>query len=274
MVRKFQWRGPSAAFCTINHHEVRVDARFLHGLDDAKPFPWVTNAQLETHRFALAEGTQFLYKLHQTHRGGEAAVGRRRHTVFTHLDATRLGNFFSDFGAWQHTAVSRFGTLAEFDLHHLDLGRAHVVDKVLWAEVALFVAAAKITRANFPNQVAAMHAVVTRDRALAGVVCKATQLRALVQGHDRIGTEGAKAHGRDVEQADAVGLGAACAPYLDTKVMAGELRWGNRVVDPLVADRTHIELRAKWAFVRGVLGACVNQATLRSGERGGFGFGL
>ena len=117
--------------------------------------------------------------------------------------------------------MSRFGTLAEFDFNHLDLRFAGLIDKALGAEAALVVAATEVARTYFPDQVAAVYAVVARDRALAGVVRKAAHFGALVQGHDGVGAERAKAHGRHIEQADVVGLAARGVAYMHAKVGAG-----------------------------------------------------
>ena len=64
-----------------------------------------------------------------------------------------------------------------------------------------------------------MHTVVARDRPFSSVVCKPAHAGALVQRHDGIGAERAKAHGGHVEQADVVGLCAIFAAHFDTKVM-------------------------------------------------------
>ena len=56
--------------------------------------------------------------------------------------------------------MPRFGALAELDFNHFDLRLAGLAGKALGVKTALLVAATEVTRANFPNQVAAMHAVV------------------------------------------------------------------------------------------------------------------
>jgi len=172
--------------------------------------------------------------------------------------------------------MPRLGTLAEFQLDHLDLRVGGVGGKTLFAEGAVAVAAAKVARADLPDQVAAMLAVVTRDGALARVVREATGLGPLVQGQHGVGRQGAKAHGRDVEHTGVVGLGAglhrgrgrigaAADPH--PEVVRGQLRGRHRVVHPFVAVRANIQLRAKRPVVGLALGALVHQRALRPRKR-------
>ena len=81
------------------------------------------------------------------------------------------------FGARQHAAVAGLGALAELELDHLHLrvGRA-LLGEALRAEAAVVVAAAEVARADLPDQVAAVLAVVAADRAFAGVVREAAAL--------------------------------------------------------------------------------------------------
>ena len=123
--------------------------------------------------------------------------------------------------------MARLGTLAQFNLNHFDLRRQGILNKALSAEGAVFIAATKITRTNFPNQIATMLTVIPRDRPLTGVMCKATLLGAQVQRHDGIGTQSAKAHGRDIEQTDVIGVLALRAAHMHSKVM----RWNDRRAD-------------------------------------------
>ena len=58
-----------AAFGAIHHDEVRRDAGLQHGLDDGKPFPRMTQAELEADRFAAAELAQPGDELEHFHRG-------------------------------------------------------------------------------------------------------------------------------------------------------------------------------------------------------------
>ena len=123
-----------------------------------------------------------------------------------------------------------------------------------------------------------MHAVVLADAALARVVRKAAFFCALVQRQDGVGRQRAKAHGRDVEHARVVGLGAgrhrlrrrigaAADPH--AKVVRRQLRGRERVVHPFIPLRAHVQVRAEGAVVRVALGALVDQRALRARERRG-----
>ena len=128
-----------------------------------------------------------------------------------------------------------------------------------------------------------MHAVVLADRAFAGVMGKAANLRALVQRQDGIGRQRAKAHRRDVEHAGMVGLGAGRhrlrwrigrATNPDAEIMAVQPCGCHRVVDPFIAACAHIHQGAERAVVRVSLGTLVDQRALgaREGQRFGVAF--
>ena len=107
--------------------------------------------------------------------------------------------------------MAGLGALAQLELDHLRLRVAGIGLEALGAETAVIVAAAKVARADFPDQVAAVDAVVLADRAFAGVVRKAAAFGAAVQSQDRVSTQGAETHRRDVVDACRVGLGAGLA---------------------------------------------------------------
>jgi hypothetical protein len=52
MIYKLDGCCTGAAFGTIDHDEVRGDTGFDHGFGDGKPFPSVSDAQLEPNGFA------------------------------------------------------------------------------------------------------------------------------------------------------------------------------------------------------------------------------
>ena len=85
-----------------------------------------------------------------------------RHAVHAHRHTACVGNFHGDLGAGQHAAVAGLGALAELDLNHLHLRFGSVFGEALGAETAIRIAAAKVARADFPNQVAAVFSVVYR----------------------------------------------------------------------------------------------------------------
>jgi len=69
--------------------------------------------------------------------------------------------------------MAGLGALAELELDHLDLRRGGVGGKAFGVEAAIVVAAAEIAGADLPDQVAAVDAVVFRDRTFTGVVREA-----------------------------------------------------------------------------------------------------
>ncbi len=105
-----------------------------------------------------------------------------------------------------------------------------------------------------------MHA----DRALAGVVCEAAPLRPRIQRQDGVGRQRAETHGRDVEDADVIGLGARGATIAHPNAEIVTLQDGrrHRVVDPFVTDLHHVDLRAEGPLVGLALGALVHQGAL------------
>ena len=74
MVDKLNRRSARAAFGTVDDDEVGRDIGFQHGLDHGKPFPGVTDTELEARGLAARKTAQPGNELHQLHRGGECAV--------------------------------------------------------------------------------------------------------------------------------------------------------------------------------------------------------
>ena len=122
--------------------------------------------------------------------------------------AARCSDFRADLGPGQHAALAGFGALAELELNHFDLRLGRVPGKFVGIEAAIGIAAAEITRADFPNQVATVDFVMHGNRPLPRVMRKTTALGTGVERQNRVGRQGPKAHGRDVENAGAVRLGA------------------------------------------------------------------
>ena len=125
--------------------------------------------------------------------------------------------------------------MAEFDLDHLDLLRLHVLGEMLWAEMAGCITTTKVARTDFPNQIATVGAMVTRDRTFTRVMRESTAFSAKIQCQYGVGTQRAKTHGRNIEPAHAVGLLASAATDFNAKVVAFELGGCDGVVDPFVS---------------------------------------
>ena len=155
--------------------------------------------------------------------------------------------------------MSWLGTLAELDLDHLDLGLQRVGGKGFGVEAALAVSATEVARADFPDQVAAVHTVPFGDRAFTRVVRKAAALCACVEGLNGVGRERAKTHGRDVEHTGLIGLTAFVTADAHPEIVRGDIGRHHGVVDPLVAVGLHIALCAEGAFVGLPFGTRIGQ---------------
>ena len=162
--------------------------------------------------------------------------------------------------------MAGLGALAELDLNEFDLRVGGVGLELFGVEGTVVVAAAKVARGHFPDQVATVLAVVHRDGAFARVVGKAAALGARVERLDGVGAQGPKAHGRDVEHARAVRL-RGVGPDGDAKVVAGHGAGCDRMRHPLVPFGIGVTLRAKRVLVRIALGALVDERALRPRER-------
>ena len=165
------------------------------------------------------------------------------------------------------------GALAQLDLDHLYLRVARIGDEAFFAETTIVVAAAEVARADLPDQVAAMHAVVLRDRAFTRVVREVAGLGAFVEREDRVGRQRPEAHRRNVEHAGFVRLRAVGADH-DAEVVVRDLGRHHRVVDPLVASDGHVELRTKRPVVGLALRALVHERALRARKRRRLGIAL
>src|SRR3546814_17678504 len=87
-----------------------------------------------------------------------------------------------------------------------------------------------VCSAEFPDDVAAVGAVIGAETALAGVVIEVAEPRAEVKRLDRIGTERAEAHRRAVEQRGSIGFRALRRAH----------RWQLRAVVPPYRGRKSV----------------------------------
>src|SRR5699024_2732749 len=145
-------------------------------------------------------------------------------TGLAHGDAADLGDLLRDLGPRQHSADARLRALGQFERDHLDLRVLGLLGEHLGVEPAFGGAGAEVRGAELPDEVAAVFAVVGRDRALTGVMGDPAHRRALVQGADGVVAQRAEAHRRDVEQRDVIGLSAFVSADAHT-------RWPGRVRD-------------------------------------------
>ena len=145
MVHELQRRGAGAALLAVDHDEVGQDACFLHGFDHAKPFPRMTHAKFESHGLVEAEFAQALHEFKQFNRRGKTAVRCWRNAIGSQWHAPSFGDFWRDFGGRQHTAMPRFGALAEFDFDHSHLRFTRLGHKTFRVKMPLIVSTTKVT---------------------------------------------------------------------------------------------------------------------------------
>src|ERR1700761_2494300 len=126
-------------------------------------------------------------------------MARWRYAIEAHRHTAGRGDFRADLGGRQDSAMARFGTLAELELDHLDLVALCAGGEFLRRERAVVVAAAEIARADLPDDVAAVLAVIGTIAALAGVVRKAALFGARIERPDGIRAKRAETHRRNIQ---------------------------------------------------------------------------
>ena len=141
----------------------------------------------------------------------------RTEAIRVRRDAARLGDFRRYFFPQQNAAATRLGALADLDLDHLDLIERGLILESRRIELAVLGAAAEISRAQFPDQIAAAGTVIARHAALAGVVIKPAFGCAAIERFDCICAERAETHRRNVEHARRIRLRAIRSADIDAK---------------------------------------------------------
>jgi hypothetical protein len=97
------------------------------------------------------------------------------------------------------------GALGQFYLDHLDRCLGSCFLEPLGRKAAVLTAAAEVSGAHLPDQIAAMLEMEVGDAALPSVLVEAAEGCAAVERAHRIIAQRAKAHGRDVEQRGSIG---------------------------------------------------------------------
>src|SRR5262249_10164502 len=234
----------------------------------------VTDAELEARRLAPRQVAQPRDEKHHLDRRLERRVARRRYAIDADRHAARIGDLWRHLGARQDAAVARLGSLRKLDLDHLDLRLLALPGNPLGADRAVFVAAAKIAAADLPDQVAAELAMVSADPALAGVVRESAELGPSVEGANGVCAQRAKAHGRDVEERQEIGLAAVGSSDQDAKIMAIDRVGDGRVIDPFEVLAVDVLVRAKRPLVERALGALIRDRAFRPVEGHAVGVAL
>src|SRR5262249_47313467 len=131
---------------------------------------------------------------------------------------------------------------------------------------AVGIAAAEIARADLPDDVAAMFAMIWAESALAGVVREPALGGALVERPNGVWAQRTEAHGGHVEHGSAVGHAAVGPADGDAeRVFRGRAR-RHRVADEFVAVLVDVVLRAERPLVERELGALVDDRALVAAE--------
>jgi hypothetical protein len=98
-------------------------------------------------------------------------------------------------------------------------------------------------------------------------VGKIAELGAFIECAHRVCGECTEAHCRNVEHRAGVGLFARLAADLYAKIKIINLHRTQRMVDPFVAGQVHVFAGAERLSALDVLGALINERTLRARER-------
>ena len=117
-----------------------------------------------------------------------------RYAIDANWNTARRGDFWANLLTGKNATVAGLGTLAQLQFDHLDLRVGSIVCKADWVEITLLGPTTEIAAANFPNEIAAILAVVGTYPAFAGVVGKISQPGALVKRSNSIGAQGTEAH--------------------------------------------------------------------------------
>ena len=252
VVHKFRGGGPSAPFFAIDHDEIRGNSSFLHRLGNCEPLPGMTDRKLESGWFIARELAQANDEFQQFDRCRKGLMARWRNTIGPHRNTACLRNLGRHLRTGQHAAVPGLGALREFDLDHLDLGMGCLGSKAVRVELPVARSATKVSAADLPDQIAAMFAVMDRNRALTRVMRETTELGPPVQGLDRISGQRPEAHCGDIEDRRIVGLGPLATDAHPKISGLGHRCWCDRMVDPLEANGIGVVLRAKGTFVENI----------------------
>ncbi len=158
--------------------------------------------------------------------------------------------------------MTRFGTLAQLEFDHPDLGLTRRLGEQVRVEMAVRRTAAEIAGRYLPDDVTAALAMIFADRTFAGILGEIAHAGAVIQRQDGVHADGAETHAGDVEDGGIIGLRAGRAPDGDAEVRALNVRRHDRMRHPAVADGIDIIDRAKRPQVGDVLGALIDDGAL------------
>ena len=114
--------------------------------------------------------------------------------------------------------MARFGALGKFDFDHFHLIGTGVSCKALRIKRAIVVAAAKVTRAYFPDEITSMLSVIAGNRAFTSIVIETTFTSARIERLDSVARKRTETHCRNIENTRQVGLAAAATAHPNPEV--------------------------------------------------------
>jgi hypothetical protein len=158
-------------------------------LADGQKLPFVADAELEAGGLAARQLAHLGDELHHLDRRREGGMARGRDAILADRHAAGLRDLGAHLGCGQDAAVAGLGALAQLQFDHLDLGVGGTLGELVGVEGAVGIAAAEITRAHLPDDVAATFAVIGAVAAFAGVVREAAELGPAIQRADRVGAQ-------------------------------------------------------------------------------------
>ena len=128
-------------------------------------------------------------------------------------------------------------------------------------------AAAEISGADLPDQIAAVLAMIGTDAALPGIMREAALFGACVQCTHRVGAERAKAHRRDIEHRCRIWPGAFRTADADAEIFVGMRLRRHRMVHPFIALAIDILLGAERPLVEHHLRSLIDDRAGIAAER-------
>src|SRR6516165_7132934 len=131
--------------------------------------------------------------------------------------------------------------------------------ELLRIELSVRRAAAEIAAGNLPDQIAAVLAMITADRAFTRIVREIAELGALVERAYGVCGQRTEAHCRNVEYRTGVRLFATLAADQHAEVGVFNLHRPQRMVDPFVTGQIDILAASEWLPALHILGALINK---------------
>ena len=187
---------------------------------------------------------------------------RRGQHILPHGHAANAGDFRIHLGRRQNAAMGRFRALAELHLDHLHDVLARIFAEFVGIEIAVRRAAAEITGADLPDNVAAAREMIRAEAPFPGIMGEVAAPRARVQGMNGGGGQRAETHGRDIEAGGLIGLCALRSADDKPHLVRRHMPRGQGMAGPLIAHLLDIPLGTEGLAVHGLAGALIDHVAL------------